>query len=156
MCSKTGCNCKQQTCAIRHPGCSLLPPRTTKVTKATTTNLHPRTFQSGVWLRICDVNDPHRKRVELLLLQGSGTVIYKTGDEVPSSGIYQVLHKEHRLPCEVTLVGGEPFPPCSKCGMIVTFKLLRGVTIDSFKVVLNSLPEIETSIAAADDLEESA
>jgi hypothetical protein len=36
-----------------------------------------------------------------------------------------------------------------KCGVQVKFKLLRAVTVDSFKVVLNSLPEI----ASLDDLE---
>lgn len=82
---------------------------------------------------------------------------FKTGEVVPHSGIYSVIHAEHRLPHEVTLLRGHSFPPCSKCGTNVKFKLLRGVTVDSFKVVLNSLPEVEpTIITAAEDLEKSA
>ena len=67
---------------------------------------------------------------------------FKTGDVVPQSGIYSVVHDEHRLPHEVTLLRADSFPPCSKCGVLVTFKLVRGVTVESFKVVLNSLPEL--------------
>ena len=67
---------------------------------------------------------------------------FKTGQVVPQSGIYSVVHAEHRLPHEVTLLRADSFPPCSKCGVNVKFKLLRGVTVDAFKVVLNSLPEV--------------
>ena len=74
---------------------------------------------------------------------------FKTGQIVPQSGVYQVVHNEHRLPHEVTLLRADNFPPCSKCGVQVKFKLLRAVTVDSFKVVLNSLPEV----ASLDDLE---
>jgi hypothetical protein len=70
---------------------------------------------------------------------------FKTGEVVPQSGIYRVIHSEHRLPHEVTLLRAASFPPCSKCGINVKFKLLRGVTVESFKVVLNSLPEVATS-----------
>jgi hypothetical protein len=81
----------------------------------------------------------------------------KTGEVVPHSGIYRVSHSEHRLPHEVTLLRGDSFPPCSKCDVGVKFKMLRGVALDSFKIVLNSLPEIDTkTIAAADDLEQTA
>jgi hypothetical protein len=74
---------------------------------------------------------------------------FKTGQIVPQSGIYQVVHSEHRLPHEVTLLRADTFPPCSKCGVLVKFKLLRAVTADSFKIVLNSLPEV----ASLDDRE---
>ena len=78
--------------------------------------------------------------MELLLLQGSGTVIFQTGDEVPTSGVYRVLHKVHRLPREVTLVGGKPFPPCSKCQIKVEFSLLRSVAVNQYSIVLHSIP----------------
>jgi hypothetical protein len=77
---------------------------------------------------------------------------FKTGQIVPQSGIYGVVHLEHRLPHEVTLLCADTFPPCSKCGVNVKFKLLRGVTVDSFKIVLNSLPEV-TTIEDKEDIE---
>ena len=80
---------------------------------------------------------------------------FKTGQSVPQSGIYRVTHSDHRLPHEVTLLRLQEFPPCSKCGVEVKFKLLRGVTVDSFQIVLNSLPEVASKIAAAEDLEDA-
>jgi hypothetical protein len=53
--------------------------------------------------------------------------VYKPGQEVPSSGIYKVVHdtvhkgEEH----EVTAVKGEPFPPCNHCGHHPRFTLVR-------------------------------
>jgi len=81
---------------------------------------------------------------------------FKTGQSVPQSGIYRVTHSDHRLPHEVTLLRAQEFPPCSKCGVKVKFKLLRGVTVDSFKIVLNSLPEVPSKISALEDLERAA
>jgi hypothetical protein len=81
---------------------------------------------------------------------------FKTGEVVPQSGIYRVTHGDHRLPHEVTLLRSQEFPPCSKCGVQVKFKLLRGVTVESFKIVLNALPEIPEGIAALDDLKKTA
>ena len=83
---------------------------------------------------------------------------FHSGDTVPHSGVYRVAHSEHRLPHEVTLLRTAAFPPCSKCGTDVTFKLLRPVTVESFRVVLNSLPEIEgpPPFAPPQDLKRSA
>jgi hypothetical protein len=81
---------------------------------------------------------------------------FKTGEVVPQSGIYRVTHGDHRLPHEVTLLRSQEFPPCSKCGVQVKFKLLRGVTVESFKIVLNTLPEIAEEIAPPDDLKKAA
>jgi hypothetical protein len=77
---------------------------------------------------------------------------FETGQVVPQSGIYSVTHAEHRLPHEVTLLRADTFPPCAKCGVQVRFALLRGVTPDSFKVVLNRLPEV-AAMGDAEDLE---
>jgi hypothetical protein len=74
---------------------------------------------------------------------------FETGQVVPQSGVYSVVHAEHRLPHEVTLLRADTFPPCSKCGVHVKFKLLRSVSVESFQVVLNSLPEV-TSIEDID------
>jgi hypothetical protein len=77
------------------------------------------------------------------LVKESMTAKFKTGDVVPESGIYQVVHGEHRLPHEVTLLRANPFPPCAQCGNKVTFKLLRGVTVDRFAITLNAIPELQ-------------
>jgi hypothetical protein len=86
------------------------------------------------------------------LVQGAMGIKFNTGEIIPQSGIYQVIHTEHRLPHEVTLLRSNPFPPCAQCGNNVTFKLLRGITVDSFAIILNSIPEMTDSqvLAAAD------
>jgi hypothetical protein len=86
---------------------------------------------------------------------------FKTGEVVPQSGIYQVVHTEHRLPHEVTLLRANAFPPCAQCGNKVTFKLLRGVTVDRFAITLNAIPELQDetqsfSAAAGEDDSEKA
>ena len=53
---------------------------------------------------------------------------FKTGTNIPASGIYSVHHLAHRLPHEVTLLRGETFPKCQKCADAVTFKLVRVLT----------------------------
>jgi len=70
---------------------------------------------------------------------------FNTGEIIPQSGIYQVIHTEHRLPHEVTLLRSNPFPTCAQCGNSVSFKLLRGVTVDSFAIILNAIPEMTDS-----------
>lgn len=51
------------------------------------------------------------------------SVRYNTGQAIPASGIYTVFHEQHRLPHEVTLLAGEIFPRCAKCGNLVEFVL---------------------------------
>lgn len=52
--------------------------------------------------------------------------IFKPGDKVPNSGIYEVEHDpNHVAKHEVTCVYGKPFPPCNHCGHHVRFKLVR-------------------------------
>jgi hypothetical protein len=81
-------------------------------------------------------NDPET------LLQEAMAETYKTGETVPHSGIYRVSHSEHRLPHEVTLLRGNTFPPCSKCGNNVAYNLLRAVTVDRFAITLNAIPPL--------------
>jgi hypothetical protein len=64
---------------------------------------------------------------------------FKTGDQIEASGIYKVVHREHRLPHEVTLLRNETFPPCSKCKNKVRFELLRPVNVEWGKIVLNEI-----------------
>lgn len=72
---------------------------------------------------------------------------YKTGQKIPDSGIYRVIHREHRLPHEVTLLAGETFPRCSKCGTEVEFELIKAVPSpdnrSSFSVRLYALPDLD-------------
>ncbi len=71
---------------------------------------------------------------------------YTSGQRVPASGIYEVRHREHRVPHEVTLLKDQFFPPCAKCGTAVQFKIIRVVAeIDKMreKIVLNVLPVID-------------
>jgi cytidine deaminase len=51
--------------------------------------------------------------------------LFKSASTIPESGIYRVIHAQHRLPHEVTLIGGQVFPPCGKCREEVRFELVR-------------------------------
>ena len=108
--------------------------------------------QRGIHLVKPKSNDPET------LLQEAMAETYKTGETVPHSGIYRVSHDEHRLPHEVTLLRANTFPPCSKCGNNVSYKLLRAVTVDRFSVVLNAIPPLpdETQPMFAVEDEEQA
>jgi hypothetical protein len=50
---------------------------------------------------------------------------YKSSETIPESGVYRVVHAQHRLPHEVTLIEGQTFPPCAKCHDEVRFELVR-------------------------------
>jgi hypothetical protein len=82
---------------------------------------------------------------------------FKTGTVIPASGIYSIRHSAHRLPHEVTLLKGEIFPKCQKCGDAVTFKLVRMLTYQttvknsSWRITLYELPVID-----GDDASEKA
>lgn len=50
---------------------------------------------------------------------------FKPGQKCTQSGIYRVAHdKGHTKEHEVTVVNGEPFPPCRSCGHGVRFTLV--------------------------------
>lgn len=49
---------------------------------------------------------------------------FTPGQVVPSNGVYRVLHAKHRAPHEVTLLEGQKFPPCRRCGEDVRFELV--------------------------------
>lgn len=49
---------------------------------------------------------------------------FRTGQKVPESGIYRVIHSGHRLPHEVTLLKDQQFPRCSKCSDSVEFQVV--------------------------------
>jgi hypothetical protein len=81
---------------------------------------------------------------------------FHTGQTVPESGIYKVIHAGHRLPHEVTLLAGHIFPRCSKCKDAVQFQVVRqAVTPDAdpnFKVVVYELPVLDDE----DDMKKAA
>ena len=42
-------------------------------------------------------------------------------------GIYQVIHREHRETHTVLAQAGDMFPPCTRCGEAVRFRLARQI-----------------------------
>jgi hypothetical protein len=52
---------------------------------------------------------------------------YQTGELVPESAVYRVIHAGHRLPHAVTICKGESFPRCAKCLDLVSFELVQTV-----------------------------
>jgi hypothetical protein len=48
---------------------------------------------------------------------------YRSGEQVPNTGLYRVFHYQHRMPHDAVLWYGEHFPACNKCGERVTFRL---------------------------------
>ncbi len=48
---------------------------------------------------------------------------FKPGEKAPASGVYLVIHKDHRAEHDVTLFQDEKFPPCARCGESVRFRL---------------------------------
>jgi hypothetical protein len=55
-----------------------------------------------------------------------GARAHRTGEEVPQSGIYEVVHdRAHREAHEVVMISGEHFPDCETCKDKVRFRLIR-------------------------------
>ncbi len=48
---------------------------------------------------------------------------YRPGETVPETAVYSVSHHRHRGEHEATLLGGETFPACARCGDAVRFRL---------------------------------
>jgi hypothetical protein len=83
---------------------------------------------------------------------GEQQVTFRTGESITRSGIYQVIHRKHRLPHEVTLLKGQIFPRCAKCHDEVRFRLVRGarlpemVTEFSTHIYLYELPALDDDV----------
>ena len=75
---------------------------------------------------------------------------FRTGEQVPASGVYRVHHRAHRVPHEVTLVEGHTFPRCQRCDDAVLFEVVRTIHDYELKarIVLYQLPELEPEQAA--------
>jgi len=54
--------------------------------------------------------------------------VLKPGEKAPQSGIYKVLHYQHRLYHEVTVLAGQSLPSCRRCGKDVRFQLVSSAT----------------------------
>src|SRR5579864_2962824 len=52
---------------------------------------------------------------------------FKPGELVPTSGIYRVEHRSHRLMHEATLLAQSLFPLCRQYDTTVRFRLIRAV-----------------------------
>lgn len=90
-----------------------------------------------------------RKRLSLIRggkYKMAKTQNLRTGCIVPDSGIYRVLHPQHSLPKEITLIRNQNFPRCSKCDEPVCFELVRSApeaeSSHRFHVALYELPEL--------------
>lgn len=73
--------------------------------------------------------------------------MFQTGQTIPESGIYRVIHAGHRLPHEVTLIEDQEFPKCCKCDQQVTFEPIRLAPLLnqlSSPIIVHTLPEIES------------
>ena len=53
---------------------------------------------------------------------------FHAGEIIPVSGIYRAIHGRHRVAHDVTLLAGEDFPRCAKCGDLVGFELIAEAT----------------------------
>lgn len=77
--------------------------------------------------------------------------IFAVGANVPVSGIYRAVHGDHRLAHEVTLLGGQIFPRCRKCGSLVHFELVREASAamagQSFRISLYEIPHPEIAVS---------
>ena len=68
---------------------------------------------------------------------------YETGKTVPHSGIYRVIHENHVLPREVTLLKDQFFPRCAACERAVLFLPLRiapGLERSDVRITIYELP----------------
>jgi hypothetical protein len=73
---------------------------------------------------------------------------HRPGEIVPESGVYRVVHDEHRLMHEATLLQGDKFPLCRQCQHQVRFELRRAVKNPTritagYHAILEDYPDAE-------------
>ncbi len=79
-----------------------------------------------------------------------GTRTLRPGDTVSASGIYRVIHLQHRVPHDVLAIHGEELPPCRTCAGEVRFALVQPLSTvtDDWDLagvterLLNDLPSV--------------
>ena len=52
-------------------------------------------------------------------------LLFKPGEAVPHSGLYEAIHRGHRADHPISIAAGALFPDCSVCGAAVRFRFLR-------------------------------
>jgi len=57
--------------------------------------------------------------------------VFQPGEVVPESGVYTVVHVDHRQRHSATIFKGERFPQCTRCGPGVRFALARRAVLIS-------------------------
>ena len=71
--------------------------------------------------------------------------LFKTGEQIPETGVYRVIHAAHRLAHECTLIEGHTFPRCCKCGEVVEFECIATAPNwepgPTHTIILYELPE---------------
>lgn len=55
------------------------------------------------------------------------------GDVCAYTGLYEVVHVDHRVPHKVVVSVDDVFPPCKQCGANVRFRLLTQSTDEPFR-----------------------
>jgi CheY-like chemotaxis protein len=55
--------------------------------------------------------------------RGQRMAVLRPGDKAPCSGVYQSSHCRHRAPHFVSVLKGEVFPACKRCGDQVRYRL---------------------------------
>jgi hypothetical protein len=57
--------------------------------------------------------------------------VFQPGEIVPESGVYSVVHENHRQRHSATIFKGDRFPQCGRCGKAVRFVLSRPAALIS-------------------------
>jgi hypothetical protein len=74
----------------------------------------------------------------------------RTDETISQSGIYRVIHGNHLLPHEVTLLRNQKFPRCARCNDAVKFQLARRIKLKPVEkgaahICLYELPVLDDS-----------
>jgi uncharacterized membrane protein len=77
---------------------------------------------------------------------------FKPADIAVESGVYRVVHAQHRLPHEVVVLRGDRFPRCAKCTGAVSFELFYAApfVVSTYKNALPVLDYDAPDVLAAD------
>jgi hypothetical protein len=71
-------------------------------------------------------DSPHRPSSQQRPPRGGEGKVFKSGEIVQETGIYEILHdREHRPVHEVVMLAGDLFPTCETCEARVRFRLVR-------------------------------
>lgn len=61
----------------------------------------------------------------MTVISADRTREFHPGDSASATGVYRAIHFRHRMPHEITVLEGEIFPRCKKCGDKVKFGLVH-------------------------------